>query len=371
MRVSILQQRTNKPHHISQPVRAFRRQLRDVGHQARVHYALDSPGLTDCDVLICLEGDFSYLLPPDARSREDVCAVLDGLRERVPALVWFDESDSSGHLLSYLVPHVDLFVKSQLLVDTARYDEPAHTGVLYRDHYIERYGLEDTTWTWNGPIGPEGRAKLTLGWGFGQGDWWMQGGNKARRWVALHQPWAWWAVRPGRRPFAERGVDVTFRVGMHTRGPSAGHQRRVLHEILEHLEQQTALRIRREGLLARRAYLAELRDTILAPSPFGFGELCYRDFEAFAAGCLVLKPSMDHLVTYPDYFVPGETIVAHSWDMEEVEDLIRGVFADLDHHEAIAREGQRRFMASLSPDGGEAFAVHLDGILQRARAAAH
>jgi hypothetical protein len=370
MRVSFLQQRTNKPHHISYPVRAFHRQLRDLGHEATVHYSLDSGGLTDCDVLVALEGDFSYLLPPDARGQEEVIATLDHLRARVPALAWLDESDSSGHLLSHLLPHVDLFLKSHLLVDTSRYDEPAITGVLYRDHYIRAHGLEDTTWTWRGPIGEAGRAKLALGWNFGQGDWSMQAGNRIRRWIALHKPWAGWHLRRGTKPFADRTVDITYCVGPHVRAPSAGYQRTVIHASLDRLAAAGGLEIRREGNLRRRQYLTELRDSRVAPSPFGFGELCYRDFEAFAAGALVVKPAMDHMVTFPDYFIDGTTFVAHSWDMEELDDLLRDVTTDLSRSEAIAREGQRAFFESLSPTGGEAFALHLDGILQRARSVA-
>ena len=40
-----------------------------------------------------------------------------------------------------------------------------------------------------------------------------------------------------------------------------------------------------------------LEDSKVVISPFGWGELAYRDFEAFYNSCLLLKPNIDHLIT--------------------------------------------------------------------------
>ena len=37
-------------------------------------------------------------------------------------------------------------------------------------------------------------------------------------------------------------------------------------------------------------------------SPFGWGEICYRDFEATLGGNLLLKPNMDHIETWPNIY---------------------------------------------------------------------
>ena len=49
-------------------------------------------------------------------------------------------------------------------------------------------------------------------------------------------------------------------------------------------------------------------------SPFGWGELCLRDYEAVLGGALLLKPDMSHLETWPDVFVPHDTYAPFDWD---------------------------------------------------------
>jgi hypothetical protein len=55
-------------------------------------------------------------------------------------------------------------------------------------------------------------------------------------------------------------------------------------------------------------------------SPFGWGEVCFRDFEAILHGAALAKPSMDHVETWPDVYRPGETFVALRWDAKDLTD---------------------------------------------------
>ena len=47
-------------------------------------------------------------------------------------------------------------------------------------------------------------------------------------------------------------------------------------------------------------------------SPFGYGEICFRDFEAVLSGALLLKPDCGHLETWPDIYGEG-TYVPLDW----------------------------------------------------------
>ena len=42
-----------------------------------------------------------------------------------------------------------------------------------------------------------------------------------------------------------------------------------------------------------------MRHSRICISPFGYGEICWRDFEAILCGCLVVKPDMSHVETNP------------------------------------------------------------------------
>ena len=74
------------------------------------------------------------------------------------------------------------------------------------------------------------------------------------------------------------------------------------------------------GRVPSHQYLAELRDSKLCFRPFGYGEVCWRDFEAMGAGAVLLKPDMSHLKLANDYFRPFETYVPLSWDLSDLRE---------------------------------------------------
>ena len=47
----------------------------------------------------------------------------------------------------------------------------------------------------------------------------------------------------------------------------------------------------------------------MAFSPFGQGEVCYRDFEIFEFGVVMIKPSMERINTNPNPYIENETYI--------------------------------------------------------------
>jgi hypothetical protein len=66
-----------------------------------------------------------------------------------------------------------------------------------------------------------------------------------------------------------------------------------------------------------------LRRTKIVVSPWGVGECCFRDVEAMAAGCVLIKPHSDYINTYPiGMFRNGITYVACKPDGTDLEERI-------------------------------------------------
>jgi hypothetical protein len=80
------------------------------------------------------------------------------------------------------------------------------------------------------------------------------------------------------------------------------------------------------GKIEPKHYQKELKNTVAVLSPFGFGEICFRDFEAIINGSVLVKPNMDHLKTWPNIYIPHQTYLPINWNgsdlIEEVENLI-------------------------------------------------
>jgi hypothetical protein len=75
------------------------------------------------------------------------------------------------------------------------------------------------------------------------------------------------------------------------------------------------------------AYMRELRASKVCFSPFGYGEVCWRDYEAILSGAVLLKPDMSHIETDPDVFVAGETYMPVRWDLADFEVQVRRLIA--------------------------------------------
>lgn len=72
-------------------------------------------------------------------------------------------------------------------------------------------------------------------------------------------------------------------------------------------------------------YNIALSKSKCAVSPFGMGEICFRDFETWNMGCILIKPFMDNVITYPNPYIDRETYFAcnNNWDdLNEIIDVV-------------------------------------------------
>ena len=83
-----------------------------------------------------------------------------------------------------------------------------------------------------------------------------------------------------------------------------------------------------------------LKETAIVPSPYGLGEICYRDFEILFSGCVMIKPNMSHLKTWPNIYRPIETYIPCRWDFSDLEEKINWVFKNISKAQEIATSGQ-------------------------------
>ena len=70
------------------------------------------------------------------------------------------------------------------------------------------------------------------------------------------------------------------------------------------------------GIVPKKEYRKNMYESKFVVSPFGCGEICYRDYETFMAGAALIKPDMSHLETWPNLYIPNETYFPISWDIE-------------------------------------------------------
>lgn len=53
-------------------------------------------------------------------------------------------------------------------------------------------------------------------------------------------------------------------------------------------------------------------------SPYGQGELCFRDFEIIKYGSIMIKPDMSKVITHPNIYIPYETYIPCNLDYSDL-----------------------------------------------------
>ena len=101
------------------------------------------------------------------------------------------------------------------------------------------------------------------------------------------------------------------------------------------------------------------------PSPFGWGEIGLRDFEAFIYGATLLKPDVSHMETWPNVFFPGETYQPVAWDFSDLEKNTLGLLSDPKRRQSIAEAGQDLYRDTISAQGMERFCSWFTGQIDR------
>ncbi len=258
----------------------------------------------------------------------EALAIVTRMRERAGPgvrLVYLDGDDDACVQWPDVLRHVDLYVKKHVFRDRDRYLEPHIGKSNLTDHAARSFGA-----TFDGDIIPSTPAvdarhlgRITLGWSAAFDDKIVRHYDPARRGP----------------PDETRDIDVFCRASLEGwirpfRWPVVPVLRRLepRHRVVTPLHR-----------VPQSRYDGELRRSRICVSPFGYGEVCWRDFEAILAGALLVKPDVGHLETYPDIYVPHRTYVPVRWDFRDLEDVLRHYLA----HPRELDEIRRRAYAVL------------------------
>lgn len=95
-------------------------------------------------------------------------------------------------------------------------------------------------------------------------------------------------------------------------------------------------------------YIASLLASRCVLSPWGWGEACHRDYEAWALGAIVIKPDSDYVEGWPDVYRSGETYLSCRPDWADVPELVDRVKRDWKQLEPMRR--RCRMLAEQAAD---------------------
>lgn len=267
-----------------------------------------NPYTTDVDV-IGLQTWFD--LAPDRMT-----SLIANLRKTWPhaQIIYFDWcAPLDLRYADVLAPHIAAYVKKQIFRDFRNYSIPTKGDTNLTDYYSVRYGLDlpETLFT----VPSDFEKRLVLGPGFEY--------SPAINRLLQHPPSREHREIDLHARVAARGSEwyTRMRSEAQTNADTLGER----------------FNVTRGGRVSYSRYIEELRNSKLCFSPFGYGEVCWRDFEAMCTGSLLLKPDVSHLRVANDIFKPYETYVPLSWDLSDLSDKVAYYVKNGDERASIAR----------------------------------
>ena len=266
-----------------------------------------------------------------------------------PALAVFDVSDPTSSPFLDLLPHVDIFLKSQLLADRARYADEIAGGFVLAEWVQNELGFALGDWHFGTKGDSAYLDRMMCGWTMGMSRFY-------RRLIGVSDRFA--------KPLGQRDFDLhrRFQKPDPATSPSWEWYQAYRRFAATQVDGCVDFTMTTSSPLPQLTYLRDMMNCRAVFSPFGWGEICFRDYEAIACGAVLLKPDMAYLESRPDFFEAGETYVPVAWDLSDLQEKMEWLRDEPAEAERIVRSARQRLSANSIRDG---FIADLKEILSR------
>lgn len=199
--------------------------------------------------------------------------------------------------------YVDIYIKKQTFRNFEDYNRTTVGDTNLSDYYARRHHINLPEMDFSAPEGFEGKIRL---------------------WPNFYLSPQMVDLFLGSLPaHHSRPIDLHARIAIN----GCEWYRAMRQESADAVKSLNGYVVASEGRVRRHQFFDELRKSKIVFSPFGYGEVCWRDYEAYATGALLLKPSMSHVETFSDDFISDQTYIDISWDLklfnEKVEEYTR------------------------------------------------
>jgi len=326
-------------------------------------FSKKAPKLLEADVLLIN----SKLFINKWKNKEDIFEFLLSVKNKGLRVIWCDITDSTGTTQFEVLPFVDKYFKAQKLKDSSKYLHSYYGSRIFTDYYHKKFNITD-----HDPF-PEYLSyipkadqldKISVHWNSALADYGIWGDRllgdkifKLRRFLPIPYtyPYKWYF------PQKKRPLLFSCRIGTSYKRNTIAFQRKEVDRIVfQKYEKNKSTK-----KISRLKYMHELAQSQSVFSPFGFGEICYRDFEIFICGAACIKPEMDHMETWPDLWIKNKTYIPFKWDFSDLDELIFSLEDKKHQMIEIAENAQLKYYKYLcTKEGYNQFCEHFVRILK-------
>lgn len=361
MKISVLYYPHREGHNSVFPLLANKNQLAEIGIYLNFTHSSSALLSSKADVLLISGISLSKILKNSGLTTVDF---LSKCKSKEKPLIYLAGSDSTGPFEHDIIRVVDLFLSRQLLKDKSFYLK-SHKRHYFRDLYFSSHHFKNQDDFKSTVYTDVDVKKLGVFWNLGLIDWKTQTSSKFKRYYYIYSKNRHFQKYGPGKDLEERYLDLMFRGNLFNGNHDACRLHRIqTYRIYKGFKDKKY--IPQEGLVSYDEYINEISKTKICLSPFGWGEICYRDFEAFQNRAILMKPDMGHVETYPDFYLP-ENYISYKWDGEDLKEKIDLVLDRLSDFQEVANSGYNYFMKCTSGQDAEiSFSLHFKEILNNA-----
>ena len=270
---------------------------------------------------------------------------LKRLYKQNPNIVWLDLGDSAGTTQFEVLPFVKKYVKKQFYKNKSLYKNNFFRNRFYADYYQKNYNLENASKQKFTPLSDEFLEKLVLGWNIGVGNYFdILRYNKFFKLKCIikaincsnYKDLFEYTLPYHKVEKKENDVFFKFNLRNNENKISIHYQRKKVNEILtQHYGINNSRRV------SHRDFLLSLKNSKISVGAFGWGEVCYREFEAIKMGAAVLFPNMNNIETWPNIYKDKITYLSYDYDMNNLLDKIKELLDDNELRNNLIRNSQK------------------------------
>ncbi len=304
------------------PIFKWQKELKNEGIEVRFIFSVDKLRKNNVKEIIAIDSRWIQSLFPDKNLKYDssIYEYIKEITKKFNYKILIDNSDGCACRSFWLTPLFDRHLKKQILKDREKY------LINEGDRSLMPW-IPDNATPSNIPytaLKKDQLHKLGLSWNIGMLDYRYFpfkkylpiGTNKLL--LNFYKNPIYEIIYTNLRLF-----DTAYR-GAISKNTRYSCQRILLIEKLKKLQTE-GYKIILGGKISINKHIKEMKQSKIAVSPFGWGEICYRDFESILLENVLLKPSMEHLETYPNIYKNLETYVSFNWDFSDFETKFKDV----------------------------------------------
>ena len=222
---------------------------------------------------------------------------------------------------------------------------------LYTDYYYKKFCIKDTNPSWSKPVQIKNLKKIKVGWNIGLSDYSMISIIKFKLYKYFN------FIRPINFPnikYEKKNNKIIYHCNVSYKRATIAYQRKFISNIYKYKKKINFF-----------LYFKLLKSSLISISPFGWGEINFRDFESIISKTVLIKPNLDHLKTWPNFFIKNKSYIDFNWNFKNFNRKIDEILANKKKLNYIANFAAKNYIKYTSgKNAAQLFYKHLKKIIK-------